>query len=439
MGIIKYDNKIKEEGSDLAKLYNYGLTDKNKLKYATTMGENHPGRPPLVTRRIPTEPETNPSPEPRGPLGRRLDDVSRIAQLFVRREGLNFATNNLILNTASAQSYRQPSTLKDKTKALSGANALNALLDTTLLIGSTLAQVAVAGTGTHFVRSFGDRYFVSKKQSNATFLQGNPGSVSVRYKTSQPYGPSDNLTIDTVNNLAPTSEPPIVYQDYIKFFFEVLEPQDINGDDQFDRVLLYFRAYLENFSDSFNGTWNGHNYIGRGETFYTYQNFSREISFSFKVAAATKKELMPIYDKLRHLAGTTAPSYSDGGFMRGTFIKATIGDYIWKMPGFISNITYSWNKDYPWEIAYYKDHEGKEIAGTDPNENTDLTVNQLPTVLDVAISFTPVHRFVPQSLSLNSSEDSFDGRNLHYISKPVGIVEADRGEFGQYGTDGELV
>lgn len=422
----------------IIKSYNTGKTDLNKLKYKTHMGEGHPGRPPIITRRIPTEPDTSPSPEPKGPIGRRIDDVSRLAQLLVRREGLNFVANNLALNTATELSYRQGATLKDKASSLSLGNALNGLLDTTFLLGSTLAQVGVAGTGTHFIRGFGDRYFLTKKQSNATFLQGNPGSVSVRYKTDQPFSPSNTLAVDTVNFIGPAAEENEFYKDYIKFYFEILQPEDLDGNEQLDRTILYFRAYLDSLSDDFTGNWNSFNYIGRGENFYTYNNFDRSISFSFKVAAATKQELMPIYTKLRHLVGSTAPSYSEGGFMRGTLSKITIGDYVFKQPGFFSSINLTWNKEYPWEIAFYKDHEGREIAGGDSNTNTDMTVNQVPMVLEVNAIFTPIHRFTPQSLRLDSSDGAGDGRNLFYINKTLGTAEGGEVQIGQYGTDGEL-
>ena len=38
---------------------------------------------------------------------------------------------------------------------------------------------------------------------------------------------------------------------------------------------LLFNAFLDSYSDSFQGTWNGTQYIGRAEQFYTYQGFGR--------------------------------------------------------------------------------------------------------------------------------------------------------------------
>lgn len=430
----------------IIKSYNEGKTDKNKLKYAPLMGENHPGRPPLITRRIPTEPDTSLSPEPRNPIARRLDDVNRLAQLLVRREGVNFISNNLALNTASELSYRQGATLKDKTSALSLGNAGNAALDTIFLLQSTLAQVGVAGTGTHFVRGFGDRYFISKKPSSVTYYQGDPGAVSVRYKTDLPSGPTNPLAVDTINVRQPYSQQILgnreigfVTDDYIKFFIEILQPEDLDSNGKIDSTFLYFRAYLDSLSDNYNANWNSFNYVGRGEQFYTYNSFGRDISFSFKIAAQTKTELIPIYNKLQHLIGSTAPSYSEGGFMRGTISKVTIGDYLVRQPGFFNTINLTWNKEYPWEIAYYKDHEGRNILGDDgniPEKNTDLLINQLPTVLDVSATFTPIHRFTPQSLRLNSSETATDGRTLHYINKPITSAEVE-GNYEEWTRNGQ--
>ena len=65
--------------------------------------------------------------------------------------------------------------------------------------------------------------------------------------------------------------------------------------------------------------------------------------------------------------------------MRGTLINATIGDYLISQPGFISDITYAWQTSYPWEINLLK----------------DANIGQLPHILDVSVSFTPIHRNLP--------------------------------------------
>jgi len=140
---------------------------------------------------------------------------------------------------------------------------------------------------------------------------------------------------------------------------------------------IYFLAFLDSLTDDFTGDWSGTKYIGRAEEFYTYQGFKRDISFSFKIAAFSKEELDPLYKKLNLLAATTAPTYtSEGEFMRGTLTSVTIGDYLKDQIGFISKVGLSWDQNYQWEIDLF-----------------DEDLPKVPQVLDVSISFTPIHNF----------------------------------------------
>jgi len=161
-------------------------------------------------------------------------------------------------------------------------------------------------------------------------------------------------------------------KDIIPFQFEVIEP------NMSQPRFLYFRAFLDSLSDNYSGDWGGTKYIGRAEEFYTYQGFKRGVSFSFKIAAFSKSELIPLYKKLNFLVGTTAPTYaSNGEFMKGTFVGVTIGDYITNQEGIITNVGLNWNKSYQWETDTQTGKKGP----------------MLPHVLEVTVDFTPIHAF----------------------------------------------
>ena len=160
--------------------------------------------------------------------------------------------------------------------------------------------------------------------------------------------------------------------DIVPFEFQILVPGRENPE------YVYFRAYLDSFNDNFNSEWAGTKYIGRADELYVYNGFSREISFDFKIAAMSEKELTPLYEKLNFFVGSTAPSYNaDNTFMRGVFSRVTIGDYLQSVPGFFKSISLSWDKSYPWQI--------KDGSGTPSN----------PTVLNVSTTYQPVHDFNP--------------------------------------------
>ena len=142
---------------------------------------------------------------------------------------------------------------------------------------------------------------------------------------------------------------------------------------------MHFRVFLKGFSDNYDGEWKSQTYVGRGESFYKYNKFKRDISFSFIVAASTMEELNPIYTKLNYLASTLAPYYSSEGYMSGNFHQITLGNWLNRQPGFISSIDLTIPDDSPWEVNLLN------------NENTQ----QLPHMIEVKVKFTPIHRFRP--------------------------------------------
>lgn len=168
-------------------------------------------------------------------------------------------------------------------------------------------------------------------------------------------------------------------RDLVKFRFHILTA---DGKEK----VLYFRAFLDAFADNYSGQWNPVKYLGRAEDFQIYSGFQRKISLSFKIAAASRAEMRPLYEKMIWLASATAPTYAnDGQFMRGTITKITLGDYIYELPGVLNSVNYTWNTEYPWEIAMTQ----PEKLGKDDFEQ------ELPMVMDCSIDFTPIHTFTP--------------------------------------------
>jgi hypothetical protein len=174
------------------------------------------------------------------------------------------------------------------------------------------------------------------------------------------------------------------YNDIIDFNIKVVTPRP-NPNDGPLITGLYFRAFLDSFDDKYTSKWGSQKYIGRAEELYNYEGFSRDISFGFKAVAMSQGELKPLYEKLNSLAGHLAPTYgalagASGKFMKGNLVTVSIGDYIKNQPGFISSVSFSWSTDYTFN--------------TRANEN-DFD-KELPMILDVSVSFTPIHTFAPE-------------------------------------------
>jgi hypothetical protein len=179
--------------------------------------------------------------------------------------------------------------------------------------------------------------------------------------------------------------------DLVKFYFEV-----INNDttDNTGNSFLFFRAYLNNLGDGFKADWQSYKYVGRAENFYKYTGFSRDISLSFTIYAHSRAEMIPIYQKLNYLLGTTAPSYSGAGLMRGNFINMTVGDYLLDIPGIIQSINLKPSFEAGWDINRKED--GLPFKPEDNSQEGDEFVGQLPRMIEVDLSFTPIHTFTPQ-------------------------------------------
>ena len=168
-------------------------------------------------------------------------------------------------------------------------------------------------------------------------------------------------------------------RDLIKFAFETLS----NNNDVTTRA--HFRAFLTGFSDNHSAQWDSKRYAGRGENFYTYQGFDRDVSFNFKIAPQSRPELKVLYQKFNFLVSSLYPDYTGNGFMRGNITKLTIGEYFYRVPGIITGLNITVNDEYPWEIKM-----------TQPEDGADVDMMELPQILDVAVSFKPILDVLPK-------------------------------------------
>jgi hypothetical protein len=173
---------------------------------------------------------------------------------------------------------------------------------------------------------------------------------------------TDNITIEGK---------PYNINDLVKFRIQALDSKDPNSANW-----MIFRAYLTQFSDSTDATWNDVKYVGRGEKFYVYDGFSRKIQIGFKAAALSEKEMKPMYQKLNYLMSNLMPDYADGLLMRGPLVRMTVGNWIDGQVGVLNSLTYTVPQDSPWEIAI--------------SEPTGDGLLILPHIVEVQMTFTPI-------------------------------------------------
>jgi hypothetical protein len=186
-----------------------------------------------------------------------------------------------------------------------------------------------------------------------------------------------------------TSLPPKETNDLVKFRIGV-----IDNDSPTKKTYIHFRAFIDSFSDQYTSDWDSKKFMGRGENFYKYNGFDRQISLSWTVAAQSKQELIPMYQKLNYLASACAPDYSAAGYMRGNLISLTVGGYCYEQVGIMKGITLDVPGESPWEIGVSDGF----IKGTNFQElSSDASVKELPMIIKVSgFTFIPIHDFVPQ-------------------------------------------
>jgi len=181
-------------------------------------------------------------------------------------------------------------------------------------------------------------------------------------------------------------------KDIIKFRIEFLNNDtqqtnaslaDVNTD------VLAFRAYIDDFTDGMQAKWNSYKYMGRGEDFYIYEGFTRDISVAFTIYTHSPEEMRPIYKKLNYLMSTFTPDYNSANRMRGNIAYLTVGDYLYRQPGVFTDIKLSGMLDTHWEIGLDKYKIG----------DNEFNYLELPKHIKVNLSFKPIHTFLPRKVN----------------------------------------
>ena len=161
-------------------------------------------------------------------------------------------------------------------------------------------------------------------------------------------------------------------RDLVKFRIEAVQTDTLRS------TWMVFRAFITDYSDQVTAEWNANKYIGRAEKFYTYGGFDRTVNISFKVAALSKEEMQPMYQKLNYLMSNMMGDYNKG-IMRGPMSRMTVGNWLDRQPGVITSLTYKVTNDSPWEIAM-----------DEPEGGSSVKQLILPHIVEVSLTFLPI-------------------------------------------------
>ena len=217
---------------------------------------------------------------------------------------------------------------------------------------------------------------------------------------------NSNTSKGAIDDKLKSSTDGIFGEDLIKFRLEFLNNEEAgykSGTSVVPKTdVLAFRAYLDNFDDGMSAKWTSYRYMGRGEDFYVYDGFSRDIGVAFTMHAHTAEEMIPLYTKLNYLLSTFTPDYNSQLKMRGNIGYLTVGDYIFRQPGIYTDIKVSGFFEGSWQTG---------LKGTGDNNFGDL---ELPRMLKISLSFKPIQTFLPRKVNKARGADfvPFIGRDL---------------------------
>jgi len=140
-------------------------TDLTNLKYGSMP---FGGQEPYVTKDIGQAPGNQLGLE----IQSRIDDTSRIAQMLVDKPGIKYLLHEAELQQVGVGDRIEKARKKGKSAVGAVLGELgNTLIGTAKIVGSTLAQVPVNGTGTHFLKGFRTDTYLKDGGTRSAFAQ----------------------------------------------------------------------------------------------------------------------------------------------------------------------------------------------------------------------------------------------------------------------------
>ena len=137
-------------------------------------------------------------------------------------------------------------------------------------------------------------------------------------------------------------------KDFINFKFY---PVTVGKKLKQSKSPIIFRAFIDDISDNITPTWTSAQDQGRADAKIMLGSWERAIDVNFKVAATSAVELQHLYNKMEALAQCAYPDYEATHGFTGRYVKVHIGNLYKNEPMYITNISFSWDNETPWELS----------------------------------------------------------------------------------------
>ena len=116
-----------------------------------------------------------------------------------------------------------------------------------------------------------------------------------------------------------------------------------------DTKVVRFRSFIEDISENITPSYNENKYLGRYETFYTYNKVIRDLSFKLTLQAFSSLELNHILQKMSYLTSLSYPE-NTSGYLTPTIVNITVGKLYNNQPCLVYSISHTIENDASWDI-----------------------------------------------------------------------------------------
>jgi len=182
---------------------------------------------------------------------------------------------------------------------------------------------------------------------------------------------------------------------------------------------VYFKAFITSFNETYDGQWLSENVLGRVDPIYTFQQIQRNLSFTFRVPAASEGEAYENLGNVQRLIQFLYPTYKDtliaNQISQSPLIKLKIMNIVHDGSNSAANA------ETPEEIFdSYTQSSGDSYGALGTINNLSINHNLgmedgviekgentiLPKLMEIICNFTVIHK---DELGWNTtSEDTFD-------------------------------
>ena len=375
----------------------------------------------------------------------RADDLVRMTKLLASYQGARFLTNQALLRASNF----------DATKGERKQSVIDSVVDVSSVTASIISQVAVNGTGTHFLSNE-----LGAQMGKTPYFTGNGNAATEAKYTGYVEVLRDNRNTPVSDKLSASNSmiemtgrkgyqfdafheefselkldytrPGTIRTTFDKFNDSIFLEDGMTSDstplaklvskDTLPVVFgivnqthssLPFRGFVQGINDSFNANWNTINYVGRNEPLYIYDHTTRTLGFTLQIPIFSKKSTKRIYQRVNALMSYMYGRYGNTtsvdrnsrdsertveGINQGTVLSIRVGDYF-RGYGIMTSLSHNIAQEVPW-------------SSTAPHDVSEATVEDrvyhltndggkhliLPQVLTLQLSFNIIHEKKPQRM-----------------------------------------